>query len=170
MRVLVTGPRDLDQLQPIHDSLIAATRGVAGPHTLVHGACPDGADQLFAQAATALGWAVEAHPADWDSCGPHCPTRPHRYRRKAVDKYHPGVLPDYCPKAGPRRNADMVALGADECIAILVPCAQPGCRRRGAHFTHGTASCVRLAKEAGIPIRPVHLSTPDANRPRQDQT
>ena len=60
---------------------------------LVHGACPRGADVIAAAyAARTPGYWVEAHPEDW-----------HRYGRAA----------------GYRRNAEMIALGADGCAAFI---------------------------------------------------
>jgi hypothetical protein len=59
---------------------------------LVHGACPRGADAIAAYAARTPGYQIEAHPADW-----------HRYGRAA----------------GYRRNAEMIALGADGSAAFI---------------------------------------------------
>ena len=42
---------------------------------------------------------------------------------------------------GPERNAEMVALGAALCLAFPLP------------GSRGTANCMRLAREAGIPVR-----------------
>jgi YspA, cpYpsA-related SLOG family len=81
---------------------------------LVHGACPRGADAIAAAcAARTPGYQIEAHPADW-----------RRYGRAA----------------GYRRNAEMVALGADGCAAFI----------RGR--SPGSTSAVRLAAAAGIPV------------------
>jgi len=57
--------------------------------TIVHGDAR-GADRLAEAAARRLGLATEAHPANWARYG---------------------------KSAGPRRNAEMVALGADLCLA-----------------------------------------------------
>ena len=81
---------------------------------LVHGACPRGAEAIAAFYATHTpGYQIEAHPADW-----------HRYGRAA----------------GHRRNAEMITLGADGCVAFI-RAASPG-----------STATVRLAKAAGIPI------------------
>ena len=81
---------------------------------------PDGmlGPELMDAMADALGmdldWNVERHPADWDTYG---------------------------KSAGPRRNAEMVNLGADLCVAFIKN------NSRGATHTAG------LADEAGIPTR-----------------
>ncbi len=73
------------------------------------------------------GWQVERHPADWRKHG------------KA---------------AGFRRNAEMVALGSDVCLAFLRPCSKPSCPEEPKpHGSHGTKHCAGLAAEAGIPVR-----------------
>jgi hypothetical protein len=60
---------------------------------LVHGGCPRGADPIAAAyAARTPGYQVEAHPADW-----------HQHGRAA----------------GYRRNAEMIAAGADGCAAFI---------------------------------------------------
>jgi hypothetical protein len=104
------------------------------------------ADLLDDALAEADAWAVsrgiqrEPHPADWDSCAWDCPTEPHRRLKRPGDTAHPGMLPDYCPSAGPRRNALMVGLGAELCIAAPVG------------RSLGTRNCMRLAKAAGIRV------------------
>lgn len=110
------------------------------PTVLVSGACPDGGDPIAEGYADYLGWAVERHPALWDECGPGCPATSHRIRRRAGDTAHPGVLPDYCPKAGPRRNTHMVSLGADQAVGFPL----------GTRWS-GTRDCMAKAARAGIP-------------------
>lgn len=88
--------------------------------TVVHGACPKGADflaSLVVQECASEGrqMAEEAHPADWDTYG---------------------------ITAGFRRNAEMVELGADVCLAFF---AGP---------SKGTKHCSNLAKKAGIEVIP----------------
>ena len=76
--------------------------------------CPRGADAIAAAyAARTPGYRIEAHPADW-----------RRHGRAA----------------GQLRNAKMIALGADGCVAFL----------RGA--SPGTTATIRMARAAGMPV------------------
>jgi hypothetical protein len=142
VRVLFTGSRHLninrpDHRMPIYLTLRHIETAHPGPHTLVHGDA-DGADQIAAQAAGFLGWATEPHPADWTGpCRDTCRPGHRETRRDGVE---------YCPTAGNYRNARMVALGADVCVAAPLP------------GSRGTWDCVRRAKAAGIPVTVVNLS------------
>lgn len=89
MRVLVTGSRTWDDIATIRYALVRID-SVPGPHTLVSGACPNGADAHAERIAAALGWTVERHPADWS-------------KGKG---------------AGLARNREMARLGADLCLAF----------------------------------------------------
>jgi hypothetical protein len=95
-RVLITGSRTWDRVEDVTTAL-DELRERLGPDrrlTLVHGACPTGADQI------ADDWArghqadvsVERHRADWST-----------HQRAA----------------GPIRNAGMVEAGADLCLAFI---------------------------------------------------
>ncbi len=114
-RILITGSRDWVDEKAIDDALRAAfyEYGVA---TLVSGGCPTGADAIAERIWEAHAFPVERHPADWDAHG------------KA---------------AGPRRNQEMVDLGADICIAFPLP------------DSRGTVDCAKKAKAAGIRVHPV---------------
>lgn len=115
MRVLVTGSRNWADHELVWDELYALL-GRFGRFTLVHGDCPTGADNF----ADAWGYKVgldlsddiERHPADWD--GP---------RKKG---------------AGYARNAEMVKLGADICLAFILD------------ESKGATHCATLAEKAGI--------------------
>jgi hypothetical protein len=94
MRILVTGSREFTHpgvvaayLQDAFDSLPLDDTGV----TVVHGACPRGADLLADRFARERGWLVEPYPADW-SLG---------------------------KGAGHIRNQRMADLGADMCLAFF---------------------------------------------------
>jgi hypothetical protein len=89
-RILITGSRDWTNREIIEKAL---GEYVHLPKvTLVSGACPTGADRLCEDYAEFLGWNIERHPADWGKYG---------------------------KKAGFIRNAEMVSLGADVCLAFI---------------------------------------------------
>jgi hypothetical protein len=101
-RVLVTGSRDWDDYVLLTTSLVqvvidhAAEHDLTGPIdwvTVIHGACPSGADNMadnFCRGVT--NWDVERHPADWKRHG---------------------------KSAGFRRNAEMVQSRPDICLAFI---------------------------------------------------
>lgn len=94
MRVLVTGSREWQGADPIFRILMGVYLD-RGAFTLVHGACPKGADLIASRWAQSNEWrgiVEERHPADWDHHG---------------------------RKAGVMRNQEMVNLGADLCLAFI---------------------------------------------------
>ncbi len=96
-RILVTGSRHWSDPGVIADAIDMALALLGRPEqwTLVHGACPTGADEMADTVAAFIGNDnVERHPARWDAEG------------KA---------------AGPLRNQRMVDLGADICLAFHLP-------------------------------------------------
>lgn len=118
-RVLVTGSRAWDDegaIQFALSEILFHNRSMV----LVHGDCPKGADRIADEWAAARNQfparpvVVERHPADWEKHG---------------------------RGAGFRRNAEMVRLGADLCLAFIVDGS------RGASHT------AALAEKAGIPVR-----------------
>jgi hypothetical protein len=122
-RVLVTGSRDWDNAKVVRDALWE-TLGWAPanrPAIVVHGDCPTGADRIAKMWVRTSGGIFtateEPHPANW---------RPN------------GVLDR---SAGLRRNAEMVALGADICLAFIL------------NNSRGASHTARLAEQAGIPVR-----------------
>jgi hypothetical protein len=127
LRVLVTGGRSWEDYDTLARALYALTEGpVSGLHdgglemTVVHGAAR-GADSLAARWCRDIAGTIpetsvteEPHPADWNKHG------------KA---------------AGPIRNSEMVALGANVCLAFPT------------QDSIGTWDCIRKAVAAGIPVR-----------------
>ena len=109
-RVLVTGSRTWADEEAIAGAL--AGHWHDGNALLVTGACPRGADEIAERIWRSRGGLVERHPADW---------------RTGRD-------------AGMRRNAAMVALGADVCLAFI---------RDG---SPGATHAAHLAEQAGIPV------------------
>ena len=113
-RLLVTGSRTWDDVPAVEQALAVILDRHPEGVLLVHGACPRGADAIAAAyAARTPGYRTEEHPASW-----------RRHGRAA----------------GYRRNAEMIALGADGCAAFI----------RGG--SPGSTSAVRLARAAGIPV------------------
>jgi hypothetical protein len=116
-RVLVTGSRDWSDHDTVRDALVDAIYQRL-PAVIVHGACPSGADAIASwwvqQISRNLDLTEECHPADWDGLG---------------------------KRAGFARNAEMVDLGADVCLAFI---------RNGSKGATHTAD---LAEKAGIPTR-----------------
>lgn len=111
-RVLVTGSRDwLDKLELRLAIIDAAAVRMESGLVIVHGACPSGADAMAAEWAADYKVPAEPHPADWARFG---------------------------KSAGFRRNAEMVALGADVCLAFI------------RNSSRGAAHCADLAEKAGI--------------------
>jgi hypothetical protein len=118
-RILVTGSRQIshhDDAFVVHKLAEAAASalGAGRPVIIVHGRCPYGGVDLAAHlwAERTPGVEPEPHPADWDAHG------------KA---------------AGPMRNSEMVARGADECHAFPLSSSR------------GTIDCLIKAIKAGIP-------------------
>lgn len=112
MRILITGSRNWADAEII-DRALRNLHQVNPDAVLVSGACPTGADHLAEEMWKSWGGTVELHPADWDRYG------------KA---------------AGPRRNQEMVDLGADICLAFPLT------------DSRGTKHCMGAAKKAGIPV------------------
>ena len=152
----VTGDRWHKDALLHRESLVAAVRVAPADRTIIvrHGACPTGSDWLAASLLRRhrLFGDVFPRPVDedpmpagWDYCGPGCPppgTPGHRIRKRPGDIHHPGDLDDYCPGAGPRRNA-LLVVGLDELLAYPLPSSR------------GTPNCMRLARQAGVPVRPI---------------
>lgn len=118
-RILVTGSRDWADADTIQTALYNAWTELfeegGRKIVLVQGECEyGGADKIAADIWRTWGLPVEGHPAERGEDG--------------------RIL-------GPERNAKMVNLGADVCLAFPLPSSR------------GTRNCMRLAREAGIPVR-----------------
>jgi hypothetical protein len=115
-RVLVTGSRTWTDNTLIAEHLRRAA-DLFPAAVLVHGDC-HGADRIAAAIWRRWGLPTEAHPADWATHG---------------------------RRAGHLRNAHMVALGADVCLAFI------------RDTSPGATACARLAERAGI--RTIRITT-----------
>lgn len=113
MRILITGSRNWTDFTVVREALKEAV-GSTPPHlvTIVEGGA-SGADAIAAYWAQVLGWNVQTFRADWQNHG---------------------------RRAGPKRNAHMVAVGADVCLAF--PLAD----------SIGTFDCMRRAEARGIKV------------------
>lgn len=153
--ILLAGSRELTEPGIVPATLADIAFNIAeGPVVVRHGACPGerSADQAASdwinEVGNRHGVTEDPMPADWDNCAPNCPTDPgHRRRKKPGDTAHPGLLPDYCPGAGPRRNEAMTAKQPRPGYMLAFP--EPG------QPSSGTRGCMKLAARAGIDVREV---------------
>lgn len=127
-RVIVTGSRYWSDRAAVRRALEGEYLALeSGRLVVVHGGCASGADAYAAEwCRQNNGWDLlteESHAADWDRYG------------KA---------------AGPIRNGQMVAKGADLVLAFLQPDAP----------NNGTRNCIKLARAAGIPVRTYPQESP----------
>jgi len=125
VRILITGSRDWDDDWVIIGAALRDTAKTALDVTVIHGGAR-GADAMAGAVATARGWLTEVYRADWDKYG---------------------------KQAGHIRNQAMVDLGADVCLAFVMPCRKCPQPPYSPHDSHGTADCMARAREAGIPVR-----------------
>jgi len=138
-RILMTGSRDWTDAQTSTDALhagLALLGSTARQSLLCHGAAA-GADQILAAAANELGMTTEAHPAQW---GVHTAACPEWDRRNGT-----------CKLAGHRRNDEMIALGAEVCLAFPTHGYHLAPGEDRTRTSRGTWNCAEKAKDAGIP-------------------
>ena len=124
MRVLITGSRMWGDPPLIRQAILNALSGQPGTdHTIIHGNAV-GADSMADAVARSLNLSIEVHPARWaehqDNCKPSCKSEKR------------------CVRAGHVRNAEMVASGADICLAFIE------------NDSRGATGCARMAEAAGI--------------------
>jgi hypothetical protein len=91
---------------------------------------PRDTDRSFAEACSEVGIDQEAHPARWEELD----------HPEAVIRYDKRNRP-YNANAGPIRNAEMVAAGAEMCLAF----------HRAISASKDTKDCARRAIAAGMP-------------------
>jgi hypothetical protein len=129
MRVIVTGDRNWHDRNLARQMVNRLLRQYGPGLLIVHGG-EDGIDRSFAEACFELRVEQEVHFAQWDDLrGPG-----------AVLGYY-GTGRPYNANADSVRNVEMVAAGAEMCIAF----------HRLLAGSKGTKDCVRRALEAGIP-------------------
>lgn len=134
LRILITGSRDWRYPATIRrvldETVIAHIADDACPDvTVIHGAA-QGADLIAADYAKRSGWNVDPRPADWPTCAPDCKPGHRRIGKRG----------EYCPTAGHRRNAAMVASNPDIVLAFW------------RDHSSGTKNCLDLALAAGLLI------------------
>lgn len=142
MRILVTGSRDwhdrtsiarplmkiiTETCPMIYDDKGHPDRVDTSDVVIVHGGAR-GADLLAEE------WASGTHPLI--RCEAH-PVTAEEWR--TVGK-----------GAGYKRNAEMVNLGADVCIAFINPCHKDDCKILEVHGSHGATHTADLAESRGI--------------------
>lgn len=98
---------------------------------MVHGNAPQGDQQAARIWREEFGGLSESWPADWETCTDECRHRP-RYN-------HAGRL--YCPIAGFRRNAAMVARGRCRFVEAFIH-----------SHSRGATDCAKKAKAAGLHV------------------
>lgn len=171
-RILVTGSRTSKDWEIVwqateeaidrgralgHTDFEVVHGGAEGPDTFAHDFCEDQAGWYSDYASLSLG--EELHRPDWSTCkGPKC-TPAHRKPRRDGSTF--------CPRAPLTRDDEMVALGANECLAFIDPCAKPGCRKVQPHGSHGASYTADRAEDAGIPTLryPAIPGQPHRHRP-----
>lgn len=124
-RILITGSRSWTDRGIIREALRKAYNDakLAGNSEilLISGACPKGADRICEEVWTANNLPLELHPADW---------KPYPERAGYIRK-----------QVGYIRNAEMVQLGAQICLAFI----KDGSK--------GASMTATLAEKAGVPTQ-----------------
>lgn len=123
MKVLVCGSRDWADVKVIEREFKKLPAGT----TIIHGACPTGADAIADKLAMKLGFKIKRYPADWDG------------ELAATGS---------AKAAGPKRNSKMIREEhrGGEPINFGLAFTSDLSRSRG------TKDCVERAKKAGIKV------------------
>lgn len=134
-RLLITGSRNWPDDGSVGEAIYETLAGRHDPViVIVHGACLEGADaQASAFCRTEAEWFAQNG-------------------QRLVEERHPAERKRFRGQAGPIRNAHMVALGAQVCLAFVAPCVSPKCRTPEPHGSHGATGCALLAEQAGIRV------------------
>jgi YspA, cpYpsA-related SLOG family len=144
MRVIVTGDRAW-YCAYLSEEIVGRLFVRYGPSLVIVNGGATGIDRSFAEACGDLGVEQEAHPARWAELD----------ATAAVIRYDKRNRP-YNVAAGPRRNAEMIAAGAEMGIAFH--------RAISSSSSKGTKDCARQAIEAGIPTYLINSEAADPKR------
>jgi hypothetical protein len=131
MIIGVTGSRTWKSREIISAAFDAAAADFlreGNPAIVIEGGA-GGADELCKLEAIHRGWHPATVPALWGFYGKR--------------------------EAGHIRNSAMTYLGMNAAcwLAFISPCAKPGCVIGEPHDSHGTANCIKAAKDMGIEVR-----------------
>lgn len=130
-RLLVTGSRAWQDRNLIRVALRSAVLSLGVPTreiTLVHGDA-QGADRMAGYIGRQMGMVIEAHPANWRRCTDEC-----IHDLRAAKKY--------CPDAGYRRNAEMIATMPVGSLTLAF----------AANIPSGTSGCAQVTRRCGLTV------------------
>jgi hypothetical protein len=129
MRVIVAGDRDWCALD-LAEAVVGQLLFQRGPDLVIVQGGATGIDRSFAEACIKLGVEQEAHSARWDDLD--APGAVIRHDKEGHSYY---------ASAGPAKNVEMLAAGADQRLTFHRLLAR----------SRGTKDCVRRAIEPRIP-------------------
>jgi hypothetical protein len=145
MRIIVTGDRRW-YAPELAEQVLNRLLLRHGPDlVIVHGG-DTGIDHSFSEACGELGVEQEAHQARWEELD----------HTEVVIRYDMRNRP-YNANAGPIGNAEMVAAGAEMCLAL----------HRAISASRGTNDCARRAIAAGIPTYLIDSERAEPKRLRE---
>lgn len=94
----------------------------------------------------------EEFEAHWNHCGSSCGSKANVHMK--LNRNHEL----YCPSAGMRRNAWMIARGGYMCLAFILDCSP------------GSTECAKMAEKAGMKVRRFRQGRLPADSRRVDKT